>query len=320
MLVLGVDCGAQRTGYGVIESDGGGHKLIASGVISTNVRDPFEARLHEIACGLREVIRRHAPAAAAVEQVFYAANVRTALKLAHVRGVALLAIAEAGLELGEYSPLEIKISVVGYGQAGKRQVQMMVQSLLGLDSMIESEDACDALAVAICHATHAVHALRGSKEPGQMKWCLAVALVHALRRPAGQAADVPRLYFSKSFPGSTPAYVAINVDKTGAGDYREDEHDDHPVRFQLSAAEVAAMFGLAAKLGYFDHPLESPLKVAFMGTKTFRFVDGAKKNEVKFNFSEDPAAQAWPIGSSASANPNNSSPTSKCPPSTTTWA
>jgi crossover junction endodeoxyribonuclease RuvC len=144
VLVLGVDCGAQRTGYGVIESDGGGHKLITFGVIAT------------IACGLREVIRRHSPAAAAVEQVFYAANVRTALKLAHVRGVALLAIAEAGLELGEYSPLEVKTSVVGYGQAGKRQVQVMVQSLLGLDSMIESEDASDALAVAICHATHAV--------------------------------------------------------------------------------------------------------------------------------------------------------------------
>ena len=156
MLVLGVDCGARRTGYGVIESDGGGHRLVASGVISTNVREPFPARLSEIARGLREVIRRYGPAAAAVEQVFYAANVGTALKLAHVRGVALLAIAEAGLELGEYSPLEIKTSVVGYGQADKRQVQVMVQSLLGLDSMIESEDASDALAVAICHATHAV--------------------------------------------------------------------------------------------------------------------------------------------------------------------
>ena len=154
--MLGVDCGAQRTGYGVIESDGGCHKLIASGVITTKVKDPFETRLHEIACGLRQVIRLHTPAAAAVEQVFYAANVRTALKLAHVRGVALLAIAEAGLELGEYSPLEVKTSVVGYGQADKRQVQVMVQSLLGLDSMIESEDACDALAVAICHATRAM--------------------------------------------------------------------------------------------------------------------------------------------------------------------
>lgn len=154
MTVLGVDCGTQRTGYGVIESDGGAHRMIAAGVISTQIKDPFERRLQEIARGLREVIRRHAPAAAAVEQVFYAANVRTALKLAHVRGVALLAIAEAGLQLGEYSPLEIKSSVVGYGQAGKAQVQLMVQSLLRLDSKIESEDACDALAVAICHATH----------------------------------------------------------------------------------------------------------------------------------------------------------------------
>ena len=80
-------------------------------------------------------------------------NVQSALKLAHVRGVALLAIAEAGLECGEYSPLEIKTSVVGYGRAEKSQVQMMVRSLLGLPAPIESEDACDALAVAICHAT-----------------------------------------------------------------------------------------------------------------------------------------------------------------------
>jgi crossover junction endodeoxyribonuclease RuvC len=167
VLVLGVDCGTRRTGYGVIDSDGGGHKLVAAGVISTNVKDPFEARLHEIARGLREVIRRHSPAAAAVEQVFYAANVRTALKLAHVRGVALLAISEAGLELGEYSPLEIKTSVVGYGQAGKRQVQVMVQSLLGLDSMIASEDACDALAVAICHATHAGFTLLSRAVPSR---------------------------------------------------------------------------------------------------------------------------------------------------------
>ena len=117
-------------------------------------------------------------------------------------------------------------------------------------------------------------------------------LLCCLSLAAAQAADIPRLYFSKAFPASTPAYVAINVDKTGAGDYREEENDDHPVRFQLSEPDVAGMFDLAANLGYFDHPLESPLKVAFMGNKTFRFVDGARKNEVKFNFSEDPAAQA----------------------------
>jgi crossover junction endodeoxyribonuclease RuvC len=151
--VLGVDCGTRRTGYGVVESDGSSHKLVAAGAISTAVKDPFEKRLKQISDGLRDVIRCCAPDTAAVEQVFYAENARTALKLAHVRGVALLAIAEAGLELGEYSALEVKISVVGYGQADKRQVQLMVRSLLGLDSGLESEDASDALAVAICHAT-----------------------------------------------------------------------------------------------------------------------------------------------------------------------
>ncbi len=95
-----------------------------------------------------------------MEGVFYAVNVKTALKLAHVRGVALLAVAEAGMALAEYSPLEVKISVVGYGRAEKSQVQMMVKSLLRLAEPIESEDACDALAVAICDATRQAAALR----------------------------------------------------------------------------------------------------------------------------------------------------------------
>jgi crossover junction endodeoxyribonuclease RuvC len=154
MRVLGIDCGTERTGYGVIDSDGHTHRLVSAGVIRTNTKSPLEARLQEISRELRNVIVRDDPKAAAVEEVFYSANVKTALKLAHVRGVALLAISEAGLEFGEYSPLEIKISVVGYGRAEKRQVQMMVKSLLRLDEPIESEDACDALAVAVCHATH----------------------------------------------------------------------------------------------------------------------------------------------------------------------
>jgi crossover junction endodeoxyribonuclease RuvC len=154
MRVLGIDCGTERTGYGVIDSDGCTHHLISAGVIRTNTKSPLEARLQEISRELRRVIARDEPGAAAVEEVFYSANVKTALKLAHVRGVALLAVSEAGLELGEYSPLEIKISVVGYGRAEKRQVQVMVGSLLHLEQPIESEDACDALAVAVCHATH----------------------------------------------------------------------------------------------------------------------------------------------------------------------
>jgi crossover junction endodeoxyribonuclease RuvC len=152
--ILGIDCGSERTGYGVIETDGVDHRLVATGVIRTDPKAPFEQRLLEIARGLRGLIRQHSPEAAAVEEVFYSANVKTALKLAQVRGVALLAIAEAGVALGDYSPLEVKTSVVGYGRAEKSQVQLMVRSLLHLREEIDSEDASDALAVAICHATH----------------------------------------------------------------------------------------------------------------------------------------------------------------------
>ena len=152
MRVLGIDCGVERTGFGVIESDGRTHRLLEAGVIRTSPASPLEVRLLRIADGLRDALRRHEPACAAVEEVFHAVNVKTALKLAHVRGVALLVAAEAGLEMSEYSPLEVKSSVVGYGRAEKRQVQLMVRSLLGLDQAIESEDACDAVAVAICHA------------------------------------------------------------------------------------------------------------------------------------------------------------------------
>ncbi|HEX3876195.1 MAG TPA: crossover junction endodeoxyribonuclease RuvC [Bryobacteraceae bacterium] len=158
--MLGIDCGSERTGYGVIESDGAAHRLLIAGVIRTSSKTPFERRLLEIATGLRALIQEHAPESAAVEGVFHAVNVKTALKLAHVRGIALLAIAEAKIGLAEYSPLEVKISVVGYGRAEKHQVQMMVQSLLCLPSAIESEDASDALAVAICHATRAGFARR----------------------------------------------------------------------------------------------------------------------------------------------------------------
>ncbi len=105
------------------------------------------------------------------------------------------------------------------------------------------------------------------------------------------AAD-SRLFFSKSFPGSTPAFVAITVEQNGTGEFKDAADDETPLKFQLSAAEAAEMFALAEKLDRFKRPLESPLKVAQMGMKTFRFEDGASKTEVKFNFSEDPDARA----------------------------
>lgn len=153
MRILGIDCGTERTGWGVIESDGRRHQVLGHGVIKTKAAHSLEQRLCTIAQGLREILSQHQPQAAAVEGVFYSLNAKTAIKLAHVRGVALLTIAETGLSLGEYSPAEIKSCVVGYGRAEKQQVQMMVRSLTGMRGEFETEDASDAVAVAICHAT-----------------------------------------------------------------------------------------------------------------------------------------------------------------------
>lgn len=154
MRVLGIDCGSEFTGYGVIDSDGRLHRIVAAGTIRTSPKSPLGDRLNTIAAGLREVIASHAPEAGAVEEVFHAVNTKSALKLAHVRGVALLVLAEAGIHCGEYSPLVIKKSVVGHGRAEKEQVQFMMRSILGANAPVEQPDACDALAVAICHVTH----------------------------------------------------------------------------------------------------------------------------------------------------------------------
>ena len=151
--VLGIDCGSNATGYGVIDTDGRVNRIIASGVIRTKQQAPFSDRLHQISISLRKLIALHAPSDVAVEGVFHSVNVRSALQLGHVRGVALLVAAEAGLPIYEYSPLKIKSSVVGYGRAEKSQVQQMIMLLLRLDAL-PPEDAADALAVAICHSHH----------------------------------------------------------------------------------------------------------------------------------------------------------------------
>ncbi len=152
MRILGIDCGTERTGYGVIESDGKRHAAIAFGVLKTNPRAPMADRLCVIAQGLREVIALYAPQEAVIEEVFLARNSQSALKLAQVRGVAMVVAREAPMEVHEYSPREIKMAVVGYGNAEKEQVQKMVRALLGLGEA-PPEDAADALAGAICRAT-----------------------------------------------------------------------------------------------------------------------------------------------------------------------
>lgn len=155
MRIVGIDCGTEKTGFGVIESDGRRHQLVTAGIVKTKGSEPLAQRLHIIATQLRDVIRTFTPDTMAVEEVFHSVNTKSALKLAHVRGVAFLTAAEAGLPVEEYSPLSVKMSVVGYGRAEKQQVQMMVLSLLGIKQEFESFDATDALAVAICHSTQA---------------------------------------------------------------------------------------------------------------------------------------------------------------------
>ena len=155
MRVLGIDCGTEYTGYGVVDLLSEPHNdrlvCIICGAIKASPRDPMPKRLSRISTGLQELILEHRPDRVAIEDVFYATNVKSALKLGQVRGVAMLAAASAGLEVAEYSPLSIKSAVVGYGRAEKHQVQQMVTRLLNLDEIPEPADAADALAIAICH-------------------------------------------------------------------------------------------------------------------------------------------------------------------------
>ena len=155
MRVLGIDCGTARTGYGVVETpaEAGGapYRLITYGAIRTGNSLAFPKRLRRIHDEVARLVAEHEPDSVAIEEVFYQLNPKSAIKLSHVRGVVMLAAASAGLPVGEYSPLEVKSAVVGYGRAEKEQVQHMVKTLLGLRTKVEPHDAADALAVAICH-------------------------------------------------------------------------------------------------------------------------------------------------------------------------
>ncbi len=155
MRILGIDPGSKATGYGFIEQRGNQLIHLDNGAIFTHSKDELAVRLQIIYCELCTLIEKYQPEAVAVEQVFMARNPASALKLGHARGVALLAGINAGLPVAEYSALQVKSAVVGYGRAGKNQVQHMTKTLLNLPE-IAQEDAADALAVAICHA-HSHH-------------------------------------------------------------------------------------------------------------------------------------------------------------------
>ena len=151
MRIFGIDPGSERTGYGCVESDGRRHMLLACGAVAAPPGDTFPNRLARIHSELSALLASYRPDCVAIENLFHAANVRSALKLGHARGVAMLAAVEAGCDVVEYTPAEIKRAVVGYGRAEKQQVGQMVKLLLGLKAAPSPHDAADALAVAICH-------------------------------------------------------------------------------------------------------------------------------------------------------------------------
>ena len=159
MRVFGIDCGTEFTGYGVVEADTSSLsprlRHLCAGAVRLNKRDPTAARLAQVYAELSALMSLWQPEFVAIEEVFFAANAKSALKLGQVRGVAMLAAANCGLPVAEYAPLSVKSAVVGYGLAAKDQVGFMVARLLELEAPPQPADAADALAIAICHIHHA---------------------------------------------------------------------------------------------------------------------------------------------------------------------
>ena len=152
MLILGLDPGFAMTGYGLVDSVANRLSMVKYGAITTPAGMPFTQRLLAIRNELTDLIREYKPDAAAIEELFFNSNTTTAIKVAQGRGVAVETLAEYGIPVFEYTPLQVKMTVVGYGRAEKKQVQQMVKALLKLDSIPKPDDAADALAIAIAHS------------------------------------------------------------------------------------------------------------------------------------------------------------------------
>jgi crossover junction endodeoxyribonuclease RuvC len=159
MRVFGIDCGTEFTGYGVVEVDDAAQTMklrpLCAGAVRLSKKDHAPVRLAQVYAELSALLQLWQPEIVAIEEVFFSANAKSALKLGQVRGVAMLAAANCGLPVAEYAPLAIKSAVVGYGLAAKEQVQFMVARLLELEEAPKPADAADALAIAICHIHHA---------------------------------------------------------------------------------------------------------------------------------------------------------------------
>ncbi len=159
MLVLGIDPGTATTGFGLVEAVNSHIELIRYGTVKTEATAVMPDRLCQICDQINEIITAYKPDVAAIEQLYYFKNAKTVITVAQSRGVIMMTAAKAGLEIAEYTPLQVKQSVVGYGKADKKQVQIMVQSILHMDTLPKPDDAADALAIAICH----IHSCRMAK-------------------------------------------------------------------------------------------------------------------------------------------------------------
>lgn len=159
MLVLGIDPGTATTGYGLVKDEKGREVLVAYGTIRTPAGMDMSLRLCKINRELNLIIDKFKPDAVGIEELFYQKNSKTVITVAQGRGVAMMTAANAGLPVAEYTPLQVKQAVVGYGNADKRQVQLMVKNILKMDTMPRPDDAADALAIAICH----LHSYRAAR-------------------------------------------------------------------------------------------------------------------------------------------------------------
>lgn len=156
VIILGIDPGLANTGWGLVEADGSRFRCLAYGCIRTSGTEDTARRCKTVRDGLADLIARYVPGEAAIENIYFSRNVATAMATGHARGAALVAVADAGLPVGEYGPGEIKLAVVGTGSADKGQVTYMVRTILGLDHDPTPDHAADALAAAICHANQRV--------------------------------------------------------------------------------------------------------------------------------------------------------------------
>ena len=316
MRVFGIDCGSNCTGYGVVDVQYGPRETrltaVAAGGLKLAKDQPLPMRLAYIFAELSALLELHRPEVVAVEEVFYSVNAKSALKLGHVRGVALLAAATHGLPVAEYAPLTIKSAVVGYGLAQKEQVQFMVARLLNLDCAPEPADAADALAIAICHV-HTAQTLFCRRHPAlevslsllrSMVWAVLPLVIAPGANPAAAAGPRRNRPWLRSallmkIPSCSPRSMSVTVARmvTGISARKRAaprrltakampaEAQDRPIH--ISKAVRESMFATARKSKLFAIACDDGAKnIAYQGTKTLAYEGPEGKGRCTYNWSK----------------------------------